>query len=205
LEFNRKNHWEHIYQTKNPDQVSWTQEIPSTSLKLIIEMGLDTSASIIDIGGGDSNLVDHLIINGFENVTVLDISEKALEKAKIRLGKNADKVTWIVEDINEFKPAQHYDIWHDRAAFHFLTNRSEIENYVQTASEFTNKQLIIGTFSENGPLKCSGIPIKQYSDQTLSNLFSDKFSLESFQYLDHKTPFNTIQNFVFCNFKKKKE
>src|SRR6187402_3411524 len=123
----RKNHWETVYETKTPEQVSWTQEIPKTSLDFINSFNPDKSARIIDIGGGDSNLVDFLLDQGFENISVLDISAKALEKAKLRLGEKAKKVNWIVSDITEFEPQTTFDIWHDRAAFHFLTEDSQIK------------------------------------------------------------------------------
>ncbi|MDG2464446.1 MAG: class I SAM-dependent methyltransferase, partial [Crocinitomicaceae bacterium] len=118
----RKQHWETVYETKNPDQVSWTQKRPSTSLDFISSFGADKTANIIDIGGGDSNLVDHLLDNGYQNITVLDISAKAIEKAQNRLGARADQVNWIVSDVVDFKPTDNFDIWHDRAAFHFLTS-----------------------------------------------------------------------------------
>lgn len=153
MNLQRKKHWETVYETKNPDEVSWTQEIPKTSLAFIHSLGLDKSAKIIDIGGGDSKLVDFLLDQGFENITVLDISEKALEKAKIRLVEKAKKVTWIVSDILDFEPTETYDVWHDRAAFHFLTTDEEIEKYKSIVNKSVDGFLIIGTFSENGPLK----------------------------------------------------
>ena len=121
MNVDRKKHWETVYETKSPDEVSWTQEIPKTSLAIIDSFGLDQSAKIIDIGGGDSKLVDHLLNQGFTNITVLDISEKALEKSKLRLGEKAKMVTWIVSDILDFQPTETYNVWHYRAAFHFLT------------------------------------------------------------------------------------
>ena len=126
----RREHWETVYETKNPSEVSWTQENPKTSLDLIHSFGLPKTAKIIDVGGGDSRLVDFLLEEGFENISVLDISAKALEKAKTRLGAKADKVNWIVSDITEFKPTTTYDLWHDRAAFHFLTSEEDISKYL---------------------------------------------------------------------------
>ena len=167
MENSIKKHWENVYETKNPEQVSWTQEIPKTSLNLIHSFGLDKKAKIIDIGGGDSKLVDFLLEEGYENITVLDISEKAIEKAQLRLGSKADKVNWIVSDITQFNPTTQYDIWHDRAAFHFLTTEVDINKYVKTIEKSVSKHLIVGTFSENGPQKCSGLEIKQYSQETL--------------------------------------
>lgn len=126
---NTKQHWESVYENKNPDQVCWTQEKPALSLTLIRECGLPKTAKIIDIGGGDSKLVDFLLENGYENISVLDISAKALEKAKKRLGDHAGRVKWIVSDITSFEPTEFYDAWHDRAAFHFLTTKEQIKMY----------------------------------------------------------------------------
>lgn len=158
-----KSHWDNVYQTKHPNQVSWTQEKPKISLEIIHSFGLDKTAKIIDVGGGDSKLVDYLLEEGFENITVLDISAKALEKAQKRLGDKAKKVTWIVSDIMDFHPATAYDVWHDRAAFHFLTSEDQIAKYFDTARNAVTGFLTIGTFSILGPEKCSGLPIKQYS------------------------------------------
>lgn len=200
----RKKHWENIYQTKQLNEVSWYQPVPQTSLDLISKYVKSFDAKIIDIGGGDSFLVDHLIELGYTNISVLDISEAAIERAKIRLGANANKVSWIISDISKFEPTEKYDFWHDRAAFHFLTNKEEIQSYVQLvqASINSNGILSIGTFSENGPLKCSGIEITQYTEDSLSNLFTNGFEkIESF-IVDHPTPFDTVQNFVFGVFRK---
>ena len=136
MKLDRKKHWETVYETKNPDQVSWTQEIPKTSLEFIHSFGLKKTAKIIDIGGGDSKLVDYLLDEGFENVSVLDISSKSLEKAKKRLGKKAEKVNWIVSDITDFEPNMTFDVWHDRATFHFLTTTNQIKKYMETARKF---------------------------------------------------------------------
>ncbi len=198
-----KNHWENVYETKNQDEVSWTQKIPQTSLDLIEEASKDKSSKIIDIGGGDSNLTDFLLEKGFENISVLDISVKALEKAKKRLGSLAGNVDWIVTNITEFEPQTTYDIWHDRAAFHFLTTEDEIKKYVEIVKNAVSDTLIIGTFSVNGPQKCSGLPIVQYDENRLKAIFSESFELVKSFTEDHITPFNTVQNFIFCQFKKK--
>lgn len=197
-----KQHWETIYETKNAEQVSWTQDVPQTSLALIRSFGLMKSAKIIDIGGGDSKLVDFLLREGFENITVLDVSAKALDKAKQRLGKRADKVTWIVSDITCFKPEISYDVWHDRAMFHFLTTKEQIAAYLNTARKAVTGYLIIGTFSNNGPKKCSGLNVQQYSEETLTNELRNGFDKITCITEDHVTPFKTIQNFLFCSFKR---
>lgn len=199
-----KKHWETIYETKNPGQVSWTQEIPVTSLDFIRSFGLEKSAKIIDIGGGDSKLADFLLDEGFENITVLDISEKALEKSQKRLGDKAKKVNWVVSDITEFVPTTNYDVWHDRATFHFLTTDEQVEKYMTTARNCVSKFMIIGTFSENGPTKCSGLEIRQYNEEKLTAELNNGFDKIRCITEDHTTPFNTTQNFLFCSFKKKR-
>lgn len=199
----KKTHWETVYHTKSPDQVSWTQEIPKTSLKLIETCKLEKTAKIIDIGGGDSKLVDFLIHAGYENISVLDISAKALEKAQKRLGSQADKITWIVCDVLEFEPSTKYDLWHDRAAFHFLTAPEQIAKYIETASRHVQNYAILGTFSESGPKKCSGLPIEQYSEEKISAAFRPGFEKIRCQTEVHETPLGTKQHFLFCSFKKR--
>ena len=202
--FDRKKHWENIYQTKELKDVSWFQPTPETSLDFFKQFNVPPTAKIIDIGGGDSFLVDHLLDMGYQDITVLDISEVAIERAKQRLGNRANIVTWIVTDAATFKPAQKYDFWHDRAAFHFLTDEQEISNYLETAQQNINPAgiLVIGTFSEQGPKKCSGIEIRQYSETTMTNRLKMFFEKIKCITVDHKTPFDTIQNFVFCSFRK---
>ena len=199
------NHWETVYETNNHDQVSWTQDVPKTSLEFIHSFSLDKNFEIIDIGGGDSKLVDYLLDEGFKNITVLDISAKALEKAKNRLGKKGEKVNWIVTDITEFVPTKTYDIWHDRATFHFLTTPEQIEKYLQIARKAIKGYLIIGTFSVNGPMKCSGLDIIQYGGNELTTVFKNGFNKIRCSTEDHKTPFETIQNFTFCSFQRQSE
>ncbi|MEI8114905.1 MAG: class I SAM-dependent methyltransferase [Bacteroidia bacterium] len=200
----RKNHWENIYQTKELKDVSWYQRTPETSLNFIQLANLPRNAKIIDIGGGDSLLVDHLIDLGYLDITVLDISAKSLDKAKQRLGDRASNVHWIVADISNFRPSRKYDLWHDRAAFHFLTDETEIENYVKTVQLCIQPSgiLIIGTFSEQGPRKCSGIEIKQYSEMSIYERFMSCFEKIQCITVDHQTPTGSIQNFVFCYLRK---
>ena len=197
-----KSHWDNVYQTKHPNQVSWTQEKPKISLEIIHSFGLDKTAKIIDVGGGDSKLVDYLLEEGFECITVLDISAKALEKAQKRLGNKAKKVTWIVSDIMDFHPATAYDVWHDRAAFHFLTSEDQIAKYFDTARNAVTGFLTIGTFSILGPEKCSGLPIKQYSEEQLAAELDKGFEKLRCFTEDHITPFDTKQNFLFCSFRR---
>lgn len=202
MKLDRKKHWETVYETKNPDQVSWTQEIPKTSLDFIHSFGLKKTAKIIDIGGGDSKFVDYLLDEGFVNITVLDISSKSLEKAKKRLGEKANKVNWIVSDITEFKPNMTFDVWHDRATFHFLTTTDQVKKYMKTARKSVNGFLTIGTFSQNGPKQCSGLDIKQYNEDELISELKEGFKKIKCVTEDHLTPFDTTQNFLFCSFKR---
>lgn len=199
---NAKKHWETVYETKNPDQVSWTQAVPKTSLDFIHSFGLPKTAKIIDIGGGDSKLADHLLDEGFENITVLDISATALEKAKNRLGEKAKKINWVVSDITEFNPQNKFDVWHDRATFHFLTSADQVAKYMDTARRAVTGFMTIGTFSTTGPSKCSGLEIKQYSEETLTEELKNGFDKIKCVTEDHLTPFNSKQNFLFCSFKK---
>jgi SAM-dependent methyltransferase len=202
MENNLKEHWEKVYATKTPQEVSWTQERPAISLDFISSFQLEKSASIIDIGGGDSLLVDFLLDLGYTNLSVLDISAHAIERAKVRLGEKASLVTWIVSDINDFEPLQNYDLWHDRAAFHFLTSQKDIGRYVELVSKHV-KQLVIGTFSTNGPFKCSGLEITQYDENELGQLFGPHgFEVQTTKREDHMTPFGTTQNFVFASMVK---
>jgi SAM-dependent methyltransferase len=199
----RKLHWENIYATKDLQSVSWYQSTPEPSLQFVKDFNIPKDAKIIDVGGGDSLFIDYLIDLGYRNLTVVDISEVALEKAKKRLGNKSDLVNWIVADISNFVPPAKYDFWHDRAAFHFLTNEEEINKYVKTVKQHLNENglFVVGTFSENGPEKCSGITIKQYSEVLLDKLLGNLFIKVKCFVVDHKTPFDTIQNFIFCSFR----
>ena len=202
MEKSNREHWETVYSTKTPQEVSWTQEKPSISLDFISSFQLDKSASIIDIGGGDSSLVDFLLDLGYTNISVLDISAHAIERAKVRLGERASLVQWIVSDINDFQPEFTYDVWHDRAAFHFLTQPSDIGGYVRLVANYA-KNLVVGTFSTEGPLKCSGLEITQYDEISLVELFQAQgFECIETKREDHQTPFDTSQNFVFGSFRK---
>lgn len=197
----QKNHWDTVYNTKQPNEVSWTEEVPETSLNFIHSFHLPKSARIIDVGGGDSKLADYLIAEGYNNITVLDISEAALRRARGRLKTNAKKVQWIVSDINRFEPEGTYDIWHDRATFHFLTTQQQINRYIDTARKLVTGYLAIGTFSETGPNMCSGLKVRQYSEKELQTELAKGFKKIRCIKEDHVTPFNTTQNFLFCSFK----
>jgi ubiquinone/menaquinone biosynthesis C-methylase UbiE len=202
--FNFKAHWENVYNNKKINEVSWYQPKPKTSLDIFRSFNLPKTAKVIDVGGGDSFFVDYLLDLNYRDITVLDISESAIKRAKLRLGKRANGVKWIVANSSCFQPTETYDFWHDRAAFHFLTKKDEIENYLATAHENINQSgiLVLGTFSEQGPKKCSGIDIKQYSESTMTEKLKLYFKKIACLNVEHKTPFNTIQNFIFCTFKK---
>lgn len=198
----KKQHWENIYACKKAEELSWTQDKPKTSLDFIHSYNLPKTAAIIDIGGGESKLVDYLLAEGYENISVLDISAYALEKVKLRLGEKAKKVNWIVSDIENFKPTKQYKVWHDRATFHFLTTSTQVASYLDIAKQFITGFMIIGTFSENGPEKCSGLPVKKYSEKDLTQELQNGFEKLKCITEDHTTPANTIQNFLFCSFKR---
>ena len=202
--FDKKAHWDKIYTTKDTKDVSWYQPIPVTSLSFFSKFNVPKNAKIIDIGGGESFLVDHLLELGYEDITVLDISELSLNRAKERLGEKSKKVKWITSDIVNFQPTEKYDFWHDRAAFHFLTQEDEISKYVDIVQNNIQKSgiMVIGTFSEQGPLKCSAIEIKQYSEASMTKRFEGEFEKIDCFTIDHPTPFDTVQNFVFCSFRK---
>jgi SAM-dependent methyltransferase len=200
-----QQHWDNVYNTKSETEVSWFQNYPKTSMEFVDLFQLPLTAKIIDIGGGDSHFVDALLEKGYENIWVLDISAAAIEKAKQRLGDRASKVNWIVSDVTDYKPEVEFDFWHDRAAFHFLTTEEKIYKYVSIAEDAINAggYLILGTFSENGPKKCSGLEIRQYSQASMSARFEISFDRIRCVEEDHVTPFNTVQNFLFCSFRKK--
>ncbi len=201
----RKEHWDTIYASREPHQRGWTQAHPAPSLELIHRVQLPKSAAIIDIGGGDSRLVDHLLDEGYQDLTVLDISEKAIGQAKARLGDRAAQVKWIVGDINEFRPLRSYDCWHDRAVFHFLLTPDEIGRYLQTAREAVRRYLVIGTFSDKGPSTCSQLPVHRYTEESLTEQVADGFEKLHCITEDHVTPFDTRQNFLFCVFQRRKK
>ena len=200
-----EDHWQNVYDKKNENEVSWYQKSPKLSLDFVKSLNLSLDAEIIDIGAGESRLVDNLLEMGFVNLSVLDISSKSIEKTKKRLGLKSKLVNWIVSDINNFNPTKKYDLWHDRAAFHFLKDLVEIDNYVKLVKSSLHNQanLIIATFSENGPLKCSGLEVSRYSENSISDLFNNDFELIKSQKSIHKTPFSTSQEFLFSKFKKK--
>lgn len=202
----KKEHWETVYSTKSPDSVSWFQEHAETSLNFIKKLNLEKGAAIIDVGGGASTLVDDLLINGYSRLSVLDLSGAALETAKNRIGADSVSVQWFEADVTEAQFDKHqFEVWHDRAVFHFLTKPEEREAYIKNVmhSVKPNGHVIISTFAEDGPTQCSGLPVMRYSAQTLQAEFGEKFLLKEQLKEDHNTPFGTTQKFMFCHFVKK--
>jgi len=199
-----KDHWEKIYSTKEIDGVSWYQETPTTSLNIIDSLKLNLNTSIIDIGAGKSFLADNLLDLGYNDITILDISRNALNEVTRRVGKKNHKIKCIESNVIDLSSDQKYDVWHDRAVFHFITNNQEREKYLDLLNSSLNKDgcLIIGTFSEDGPLKCSGLEVQRYSIKDLRELLKPNFKfIDGFKEI-HDTPFNTSQSFTFCTFKK---
>jgi 2-polyprenyl-3-methyl-5-hydroxy-6-metoxy-1,4-benzoquinol methylase len=201
---NRQVHWENVYTTKDEKEVSWFEVSPTTSLDLIRSTGVNAGASIIDIGGGASRLVDPLLDEGFEAVTVLDLSKNALATAKARLGAFGAKVRWVVTDVTTWEPTETYDVWHDRAAFHFLTEPKDRAAYAERVSRAVRPggHVIIGTFALDGPERCSGLPVVRHDAASLSEMLGSAFELmESRQHV-HQTPRGATQRFQFCRFRR---
>jgi len=196
-----KQHWERVYSSKPTDAVSWFQAHAEMSLRLIKDTGVLPAGAIIDVGGGASTLVDDLLSRGYSNLTVLDLSAAALRAAKDRLGLNADKITWLEADITKVQlPLHAYDLWHDRAVFHFLTESKDREAYVGAALRAVKPggHVIVATFAEDGPNQCSGLPVMRYSANDLHAEFGAPFSLVHHEKESHHTPFGTVQEFTYC-------
>ena len=200
-----EEHWNHVYETKTSDSVSWFQEHAEQSLRLIRATGVPNSASIIDVGGGASTLVDDLLLDGYRSLSVLDLSAKALASAQQRLGPRASEVRWIEADITRAElPAHAYDIWHDRAVFHFLTAPEQRRAYVDTVLRAVKPggHVIVATFAEDGPLQCSGLPVMRYSATGLHTEFGAPFTLLQHEREEHLTPSGSVQRFVYCYCRK---
>ena len=196
-----RTHWEKIYTTKAPDQVSWYRPHLETSLALIKRSVSDHSASIIDVGGGESTLVDDLLAEGFQNVTILDVSHAAIQATKKRLGQSAERVRWLVADITQVQlEHEAYDVWHDRAVFHFLTAEEQCAAYVRQValSVKPGGYVIVSTFGPEGPTKCSGLDVVRYDADSLHDEFGGRFRLVDSSKELHNTPFGTTQQFLYC-------
>ncbi len=196
-----KAHWENVYSTKSVHAVSWYQERAECSLRLIRETGAAKDADIIDIGGGASVLVDDLLAEGYANLSVLDLSGAALSAARERLGAQANRVNWIEADITRVELPRHaYDIWHDRAVFHFLTSEEDRAAYVRTVLHAVKPggHVIVASFAEDGPTQCSGLPVMRYSPDGLHAEFGEAFQLLNHEKETHRTPSGAMQSFVYC-------
>jgi SAM-dependent methyltransferase len=200
----RQAHWEGVYTSKGEQEVSWYQDNPAPSLELIALAGASSQTSIVDIGGGASRLVDHLLARGFQRLTVLDLSAAALDAAKARLGKKAQEVRWEVADFTRWNPPGRYDIWHDRAAFHFLTDEADQSAYAARVKQAVNSggHVIIGTFAPDGPERCSGLPIVRHDAASLSAILGPDFKLIDERRHDHVTPWGAMQRFQFGTFRR---
>ena len=196
-----RSHWEKIYTTRAPEQVSWYRPHLETSLALIRRAAATPSASIIDVGGGESTLVDDLLVRGYQNLTILDVSQTAVDVTKKRLGAVAESVNWLVGDIMEVQlaPAA-YDVWHDRAVFHFLTAPEQRAAYVRQVATAVRPggHVIVSTFGPEGPTKCSGLDVVRYEEESLHREFGVRFHLEWSSKELHQTPFGTTQQFLYC-------
>jgi ubiquinone/menaquinone biosynthesis C-methylase UbiE len=202
-----KEHWESVYTTKAPQSVSWFQEHATRSLELIRGAATSRDAPIIDVGGGASTLVDDLLGAGYTNLTVLDLSGAALSAARTRLGPSvAQKVTWLEADVTQVQlPAHGYEVWHDRAVFHFLTSEDARSRYVEAVRRTVKPggHLIVATFAEDGPTQCSGLPVVRYGPAQLHAQFGEPFVLVSHLREAHRTPFGTLQQFLYCHCRRR--
>ena len=203
-ELDRQAHWQNVYKEKGENQVSWFQERPTISLELIEAAGAKPNSAIIDIGGGASRLVDALIDKGYRDLTVLDLSASAVSIAKTRLGQSAALVKWIVADVTQWEPPGRYDLWHDRAAFHFLTEVSDRTAYIERLKNAlpVGGHAIIGTFALDGPERCSGLPVVRYDAAQLALMLTPLFTLVDMRRHEHKTPWGAIQQFQFGVFRR---
>lgn len=196
-----KTHWEEVYAQRTPDSVSWFQPHAEHSLELIAHAGLARDAAIIDVGGGASTLVDDLLARGYHDLTVLDLSAAALAVAQARLGDDARQVSWVEADITAVDlPSQRYDLWHDRAVFHFLTDAAQRHAYVERVLQSVKPggHVIVATFAEDGPDRCSGLPVMRYGAETLHAEFGAPFELLEHSRETHHTPGGVVQQFVYC-------
>ena len=201
----RKDHWERVYKKQSPTEVGWYQSYPDRSLELIYNTGEGTDSKIIDVGGGTSTLSMHLLDQGYNKLTILDISGNSIKRAKSQLGEKSTEINWIEADVTKYNFMDQYDIWHDRAVFHFLTKAEDRNGYINSLNHALklNGHLIIATFSLDAPPKCSGLPVVKYSQNTLKSELGDNFILTETLLENHVTPSRIKQNFIFCRFIKR--
>jgi len=200
----RQSHWNAVWGKIRENEVSWFQETPSLSLELVQRYAVDKSARILDVGGGSSRLVDGLLAQGFGNVGVMDIAAQALEVAQARLGERASAVEWTVGDATAFEPSQLWDVWHDRAAFHFLMDAGDQQSYVKSIRRALSPSgvVVVATFGPDGPQKCSGLDVKRHSTETIGSVFGSEFSLLESHIEMHRTPGGADQQFLYCVFRR---
>jgi trans-aconitate methyltransferase len=198
----RKQHWENLYASKDPTQVSWYQSTPTPSLALISASNIPLAAEIIDIGGGASTLPGHLLTAGYSNLTVLELSASAIHRSRLQLGSAASQIRWIEADVLAWQPNTHYHLWHDRAVFHFLTDPTDRATYLRTlrSALHPGAAVILATFAPDGPERCSGLPVRRYSPGMLSTELGPGFSLAQSLTEAHKTPSGSTQSFLYCRF-----
>jgi SAM-dependent methyltransferase len=199
-----KQHWENVYSTKATDAVSWYQPQAELSLQMIAATGLQKTAAVIDVGGGASTLIDGLLAAGYSDLTVLDLSRAALAVAQARLGATASRVRWLEGDITGMQlRAGAFDLWHDRAVFHFLTEAQQRRLYVERLVDALKPggHVIIATFADDGPTQCSGLPVMRYDAAQLAAELGERFELVQHQTAAHHTPFGTVQQFTWCWFR----
>jgi SAM-dependent methyltransferase len=206
MSFDRQAYWQNVYTNKSEKEVSWFQDRPEISLEYIAATGGGPDIAIIDIGGGASRLVDALLDNGYRNLTILDLSEAALAAARERVGQRAEAVKWVAADVTTWQPSETYDVWHDRAAFHFLTDEKDRRAYISRveAALRDDGQVIIGTFALNGPERCSGLPVLRYDAEGLAKELGPKFQLLGSRSEEHRTPWGASQAFQFSRFSFKR-
>lgn len=200
----RRTHWDKVYEKRRPEDLTWFQEVPETSLSLIRQAGIGPKAPIIDVGGGTSSLPSSLLDEGYGNISVLDVSSTALSKARERLGPRAGRVDWIEADVLRLEPSTPWALWHDRAVFHFLTSESEREAYLKVLGRGLQEggHLIMATFALDGPSRCSGLDCVRYSPNSLESLLGSEFSLRGEAKESHRTPAGGIQAFSYAWFQR---
>jgi len=199
-----KRHWEAVYKTKGAREVSWYQPEPEMSLALIEELGVARDAAIVDVGAGASNLAERLLARGFADITVLDVSARALELARVELGAKAASVRWLKRDVLSWSPQRRYDLWHDRAVFHFLVDPAQRERYSETLRSAIRPggKVIIGAFAADGPTTCSGLPVARYDADRLASAFDEPFAGLATRREQHRTPANSTQPFTWVALKR---
>ena len=201
----RQSHWQRVYTDKEPTDVSWYQRVPTKSLHIIRATDTPRSEPLLDAGGGASTLVDQLLAEGYTDISVLDVSGKALQRSRVRLGKQADAVHWIESDVTSFAPSRRYAIWHDRAVFHFLTDPGERRKYIDVLVQalLPGGHLLLATFGPEGPERCSGLPVQRYDIGALQHLFADRFELRGHELEVHHTPAGSAQQFLYSWWQRK--